>query len=71
MKIVIIGGAGEMGSVAVEYLATKPECQEIVIADYDYEAAVKLKKGLANPKVSAVYVDVTDKPVLMEVIKDA
>lgn len=71
MKIVIIGGAGEMGSVAVEYLATKSECQEIVIADYDYDAAVKLKKKLANSKISAVYVDVTNKPVLMEVIKDA
>ncbi|CFY02990.1 Saccharopine dehydrogenase / Homospermidine synthase [Syntrophomonas zehnderi OL-4] len=71
MRIVIIGGAGEMGSVAVEYLATRPECSEIVIADYNYDAAVQLKDQLANPKITAAQVDVTDRPKLLEVIKGA
>ncbi|NLV21720.1 MAG: hypothetical protein GXY49_07015 [Syntrophomonadaceae bacterium] len=70
MRILAIGGAGEMGSVAVEHLITQPECSEIIIADYNYEAAVKLKERLASPKAIALKLDVMDKPALMEAMKD-
>lgn len=71
MRILAIGGAGEMGSVAVEHLAGQPECQEIIIADYNYQAAVELKERLANPKVTALQLDVMDKPALVAAVKKA
>lgn len=60
MRVVIVGGAGEMGSVAVEYLNRQPQCREIVVADYNYEAAANLQDRLGGHKISIRECDVTD-----------
>ena len=71
MRIVVIGGAGGMGSVAVEYLTKQPECQEIVIADYDFLAAVNVKDRLNSKKISVVECDVMNQASLRKAITGA
>ena len=39
MKIVVLGGAGGVGSVAVKALATQDDVTELVVADSRLEAA--------------------------------
>ncbi|HHX24887.1 MAG TPA: NAD(P)H-binding protein [Thermoanaerobacterales bacterium] len=68
MKIVVLGGAGDMGSRAVRDLAAKPEVKELIIADINTAAAEKLAKELDN-KVKAVYIDANKPDTLVEAIK--
>ena len=56
MKIVVLGGAGDMGSRAVRDLAKKAEVTELVIADINTTAADKLANELGE-KVKSVYID--------------
>ncbi len=71
MRVVVIGGAGEMGSVAVEYLTQQSECREIVIADYDYGRAANLQGRLGSSKISIRECDVTNRSSLKDVISGA
>ncbi len=71
MRMVVIGGAGEMGSVAVEYLARQPECREIIVADYDYQKAANLQSRLGNDRVAIRECDVTNRTSLKEAIAGA
>jgi len=72
MRIVVLGGAGGMGSAAVRDLVNSG-VQEILVADYDLERA----KGVAEEykgqksKVSALFVDANDHKSLVNVMKGA
>ena len=39
MRIIVLGGAGDMGSRAVRDLAEQPEVQALIIGDYDQAKA--------------------------------
>lgn len=58
MRIIVLGGAGDMGSRAVEDLAATPGVAEVTIADRDVAAAEKLcqrlEGGAARVNVRAV-----------------
>jgi saccharopine dehydrogenase (NAD+, L-lysine-forming) len=58
-KIVVIGGCGAVGSVAVTTLSTLPYFSEVVIADIDIDKAEKMAADLGD-NVSAVKVDALD-----------
>ena len=73
MKIVVLGGAGLMGRIAVKDLAASEGTQQIVIADRDIDLAQKvadlLPKG--RSKVLIVQTDVTDRARLVDTLRGA
>jgi saccharopine dehydrogenase-like NADP-dependent oxidoreductase len=46
MKVIVLGGAGDMGSEAVKDLARFPEVERITIADLNTAAGEKLASSL-------------------------
>jgi saccharopine dehydrogenase-like NADP-dependent oxidoreductase len=71
MKIIVLGGAGKMGCIAVEDLAGDSRVDEVVIADREVEQAKTVAKIVGSPKVSIQPVDVTDHDALVGVLKGA
>lgn len=60
MRITVLGGAGKMGSIAVQHLALDPRVDEVVIADINAEQAATIIEHLGSPKVSFRHVDLKD-----------
>jgi len=52
MKTVVIGGAGKMGSVAVQDLAHDDRVDDVVIADFDLEQARNVARIIDSSKIS-------------------
>ena len=68
MRIIVLGGAGDMASRAVRELAAEPEVTAVTVADYNLEGAQRLASELGS-KVSALHVDANDHTALVEVIR--
>jgi saccharopine dehydrogenase (NAD+, L-lysine-forming) len=58
-KVIVLGGCGAVGSMAVKTLAAQDVISKVVIGDWNVEKAQKLAKEL-GPKVSAVKVNAED-----------
>ncbi|MGD2142838.1 MAG: saccharopine dehydrogenase NADP-binding domain-containing protein [Anaerolineae bacterium] len=71
MRIVALGGAGKMGCIAVQDLASDERVEEVVIADRDVAQARIVAQYVNSPKVSIQKVDVTDHDGLMGVLEGA
>ncbi|MFI5347994.1 MAG: saccharopine dehydrogenase family protein [Elusimicrobiota bacterium] len=72
MRYVVLGGAGAMGRITVRDLVeTSDPDDRIVIADYDLGKARALAASLRDPRVSAVRVDVKDRPAAMKALRGA
>jgi saccharopine dehydrogenase (NAD+, L-lysine-forming) len=73
MKIVVLGGAGLMGRIAVRDLAASQGVDQVLIADRDVELAQKVIALLpqGRSKVSAAEVDVTDRTALSAALRGA
>jgi saccharopine dehydrogenase-like NADP-dependent oxidoreductase len=71
MKIVVLGGAGDMGSRVVEDLAQAEGIEQVTIADRNLEAARQIASRLqkAKAKVDIKSVDANDHYGLMEVMR--
>lgn len=66
MKILALGGAGDMGRRAVADLALHPEVRELTIADYKHDAARRLAIELGGPpRVTPLRVDANDRGALV------
>src|SRR5437899_11996394 len=61
MRIVLLGGAGEVGSEVARDLAALPEIDSLVIADLDAERAVAVARRLDRRGTSAHELDVRDR----------
>src|SRR5699024_3636383 len=70
-KIVVLGGAGGMGSMAVKDLALNGHYSEIVIADINEEIAKQLKNEIDSNIISTAKIDVTKRQDLVELLEDA
>ena len=68
MKILVLGGAGDMASRAVRELAAEPGITAVTVADYNLEPAKRLASELGE-KVSAEWVDANDHMALVETIR--
>ncbi len=68
MRIIVFGGAGDMGSRTVEALAALEEVELVTIADRDTDKATKLAARLGG-RVKAVKVDAADPPGLVAAMK--
>lgn len=71
MKIIVLGGAGMMGSIAVQDLARSEGVDQVVIADRNLKAAEEVAGIIGNPKVSLAKVDVRDHEALVELLRGA
>jgi lysine 6-dehydrogenase len=60
MRIMVLGGAGKMGCIAVQDLAGDARVKEVVIADREVDQARTVAQIVDSPKVSIQPVDVTD-----------
>lgn len=71
MRCVVLGGAGDVGSRAVEDLSSSPGVEQVTIADRAIEAAERLaaRLGGASAKVVARAVDATDIADLTRVVR--
>lgn len=59
-KIIVLGGCGAVGSVAVSTLASLPDFSEIIIGDINIQRAHRIIAELGSQKVRAVQVDASD-----------
>ena len=71
MKIVVLGGAGKMGSIAVQDLVLNPRVQEVMLADVNMQAAEEIADYLDSPKLQLHQVDLADHSALVALLKDA
>ncbi len=69
MRIVVLGGAGDMGRRTVEDLADRNEVKELVIADINIALAKKIANEFGE-KVKAAYIDANKPETLIEVMKN-
>ena len=69
MRIIVLGGCGEMGSEVTRDLAQTSEFAEIVIADLDLAKAQGLARELDGGRVRAVQVDARDEQALTETFR--
>ncbi len=70
-RVVVLGGCGTVGSIAVETLASYDEISSIVIADIREEAAEKRAREINKDLCTSQRVDVTVRENLDETIQDA
>lgn len=68
MKIVVLGGAGKMGVLAVQDLVLNPRVDAVVIADLNSDVAQTAAGYLASPKVTVEQVDLGDHQALVRVL---
>ena len=64
MKIIVLGGAGEMGCIAVQDLAGDRRVHQVVIADLDVGQARTVAEAIGSSKVSVQPVDLHDRAAL-------
>lgn len=69
MKIIVLGGAGKMGCIAVQTLASDERVSEIVIADVNLEQARVVADYLGSPKIAIRRADIGDQAGLVEVLR--
>jgi saccharopine dehydrogenase (NAD+, L-lysine-forming) len=71
MKIVVLGGAGEVGSEVTRELAASAEVDDLVVADVDEDRAQALVASLGVGHATAVGLDVADRESALAVLGGA
>jgi len=62
MRIMVLGGAGKMGCIAVQDLAENELVEQVILADIDYAQARLVADYIENPKVTVLQLDSRDRP---------
>ena len=52
MRITVLGGAGKMACISVQYLAQDPRVDEVVLADLDLDQARVVAGYINSPKIT-------------------
>jgi saccharopine dehydrogenase-like NADP-dependent oxidoreductase len=71
MKIVVLGGAGKMGCIAVQDLTMNDAVDEVVVADLDVSAAEAVARTIGSGKLSVQGADLRDHDALVALLSDA
>lgn len=71
MKIVVLGGAGKMGCIAVQALSRDERVSEVVIADYNLENAQIVADYINSHKITIAHVDVNNHEQLVNTLRGA
>ncbi len=69
MRITVIGGAGKMACIGVQYLAQDQRVDEVILADLDHTQAKVVADYINSPKVTIKKVDVNDHQAMVELLK--
>jgi len=70
-SIVVLGGAGGVGRVAVEALSLIDTVDEVVVTDFRTDAVAEVVAALGSAKLRAATVDVTDTDALVALLRGA
>lgn len=70
-KVVVLGGAGGVGRVAVEALNLIADVEHVVVADLSEHAAAEVVSALGSEKLEPTAVDVSDPDALVALLGDA
>jgi len=70
MKILVLGGAGAMGTVTAKDLAESPKVSEVVVADASQERLEQLVKLVRSKKLSIKQVDASNHKSLVKAMKE-
>lgn len=68
-RVLVIGGAGEMGAYACRVLAKADEIENVVVADRDGTRAAQLSADL-GPRAVALQLDISDADALADALED-
>ena len=71
MRIVVLGGAGKMGCIAVQALAGDQRVSEIVIADLNLDQAKTVADYIGSPKIEIMKVDINDQAGFVKALEGA
>lgn len=71
MRIVVLGGAGKMGCIAVQTLAGDDRVREVVLADLNLDQATIVADIINSPKIEIRQVDVNDQEAFLKALKGA
>jgi saccharopine dehydrogenase-like NADP-dependent oxidoreductase len=71
MRIVVLGGAGKMGCIAVQTLAGDERVKEVVLADLNLDQAKIVADYINSPKIEIKQVDVNDQEGFLKVLDGA
>ena len=71
MKVIVLGGAGDMGRRAVEDLAVSKEVTKVTIADRNIKVAREIAKALEGKgtELAAIEIDANDHGALVEAME--
>jgi saccharopine dehydrogenase (NAD+, L-lysine-forming) len=70
VKIIVLGGSGIVGRVAVKTLTTFSEVSEVIMGDINIKKAHEIAEEINSDKVLVCEVDVTDPKTLQNTIRD-
>ncbi|MHA2364547.1 MAG: saccharopine dehydrogenase family protein [Candidatus Hodarchaeales archaeon] len=70
-KIIVLGGCGVVGSIAVKTLISIPDFFDVIIGDIDFKKAQVLVSTIGSNKLSAKKVDAMDPNSIKSAIKDS
>ena len=68
MKVLALGGSGDMGRMAVAVLLENPKVTSITVADKNYERAKHFADLVGSDKLKSAEIDVTEHNELIELI---
>ena len=71
MRILVLGGAGKMGCIAVQTLAGDERVKEVVLADMNVEQAGIVADYINSPKIEIMQVDVHDEKGFLKILAGA
>jgi saccharopine dehydrogenase (NAD+, L-lysine-forming) len=69
-KIIVLGGNGAVGSVAVKTLHKSKDFDQIIIGDYNHDGAKKLADQINAPNVTACFVNALESESIKHAIQD-
>ncbi|UCD99632.1 MAG: saccharopine dehydrogenase NADP-binding domain-containing protein [Chloroflexota bacterium] len=69
MRITVIGGAGKMACIGVQYLAKDPRVDEVILADFDLKQAKIVANYIKSSKVTVKHLDVNNHQEMVAVLK--
>ena len=70
MKVVVLGGSGDMGAAAVRDLLEFTNVQQVTIAARNIAAAEKLSLAIGDPRIAVQKVEATSRAELVRVMKE-
>lgn len=69
-RIIVLGGCGVVGSIAVKTLVSLPDFTKVIIGDINIDKAHRLAEEIKSDKVLIRYVNASDRHMIKEAIKD-